>query len=108
MRAKERYCAHMQSTVRTEHTTELARAIDASGLKKIDLAAKAGISPSHLTRALLLERPIARRALEVIAVELGIELDSFYDGRRLLEHTSTCSYEQERTDEPAVTEVPSA
>ncbi len=94
MRAKGMYCAHMQLTVHTGIDTELGVAIQASDLKKVDLAAKAGISPSHLTRALRLERPIARRAIEIIVGELGLDLEAVYDGRSLRVCTNTPSRDE--------------
>lgn len=70
--------------------TALAEAIQAKGVRLSFLAERAGISPSHLTRALKLQRPINRQAVSAIAEILNIDVEDVYDGQRLREPTENC------------------
>lgn len=61
----------------------LADAIQAKGVKQAFLAEQAGISPSHLTRALQLQRPLALEAIQIIARLVGVQIDDVFDGEQL-------------------------
>lgn len=64
--------------------TVLAEVIRRRGSRQTYLAEAAGVHPSHLNRALRLERPLSAKAIAVIVDLLGVPLDQVYDGQRLL------------------------
>jgi len=85
-------------------TTELAEVIRQRGSRQTYLAEAAGVSPSHLNRALKLERPLSAAAVAKIASLLGVSLDDVYDGRALRErkdHNEDASTAAQRQRKPS-------